>query len=324
MNVLISTLGKVPAHMSGGRYQKTTYTFSDKAEVSSQLFGTALFQWQQKTNFPVDRFVLLGTSTSMWDSLLELDEIEDQLNEADLLLYEEIGKAIRTEKGISSNLLNKLSMLLSEKMETDFSCVLIPFGKNTQEQTEILQVIANEVPSGSNVVFDFTHGLRHLPFFSLLSVFHLKMCNNSIVKNIYYGAFELKENNKTPVISMKYALDVMDWIEALSISETQGNYKRISEMEGVSPEFSKNLADLSFLRNTNQVGNMRKYAKQCITDLKEQPEKVLPKVGMLYQNKLLDMLSWSQENSFALRQLAVARQALEKSNYAVFSVFDFQ
>ena len=311
-NIFITNLGK-GLKPAGGRYRTAEYIFPDGQTAETQLLGFALFEWLEKIDINQEKMVILGTRTSMWDALLEYDKILEKLSAEDEKFYDSLGKEV--EKGISDESLKKLEGILQRTLGTECVCKVIPYGENSAEQQEILMKIAEEVPENSKVIFDFTHGLRHLPLFALLSVFHLKVCNNSTVSNIYYGAFELKDmhNGKAPVIDMEFALDLMKWIEALSVVENRGNFKPIAEIPGISSDLAENLSNLSFMRATNQVHEMKKYAHGALKELEKDGS--FPIEGELYKSHVISKLKEFDVPHFASRQLIASRQALEKDNY---------
>jgi len=65
LHLQLSFLGRVRG--TRGSYEETTYRFSGGHDVPASFFGVAL----RKVTKP-DRLVVLGTSGSMWQALLEL------------------------------------------------------------------------------------------------------------------------------------------------------------------------------------------------------------------------------------------------------------
>jgi len=309
--ILITNLGKAKKQ-DNNRYRETTYLFEDGREYKTQLFSSALLKWLGKD---IDKIVMLGTKTSMWDSLLEFDFEKDNVNNEDLSFAEELYNKVNNNngEGISKDDLSKLSKRLSELTGIEFICLEIPFGLNDQEQNEILKIISKEISEQSEIYFDFTHGLRHIPFFATLAIFYLKQVKNVKIKGIYYGALELtsSETKKTPVISMKNALKTIDWINAITIAEKTGNYLMISELVN-NESLKENLEKLTFFRNTNQIDKMKPIAKHIKQELNQG---TIPKEMELYKEKLVEDFAWLLKDHFALRQLDIAKQALENNNY---------
>ncbi len=308
-NILITNLGKA-RKVDNDRYKLLNYKFENNEIIKSNIFGFALLKWLEKHNKNLEKVIILGTTTSMWDALLEDEEME--LNESDYKLYEKIGNEV--DSGVSNESILKLSNYLTHFYKIKIIIKIIPLGKDYNEQQEILLAMSQEISNNSNIFFDFTHGLRHLPFFALLSIFHLKTFSMSNVEKIYYGAMELTKNNVTPVVSLSYALEVMDWINAITISENRGNFKALSELNGINEILKVNLNKLSFLISTNQVGEMKKYAENIKNELLNNIDS-LPIAGNLYKKQIIDKMLWTEKSSFALRQLEIASQALKNQSY---------
>jgi hypothetical protein len=65
-HTLVSFLGKVPKER-GGQYKTAHYHFEDGYQEPTSFFGLALQHYLKP-----DRLVILGTTGSMWDVLIEI------------------------------------------------------------------------------------------------------------------------------------------------------------------------------------------------------------------------------------------------------------
>ena len=307
--MLITYLGKAKAD-TNQRYRTAKYCFDDETTIETQLFGLALLKWLSKSK-PINTLVVLGTETSMWDSLFEGEAFIDNLNREQLDLYEKIGEKLSNNEGITEEDLVDLSKEISTLLSINVICKIIPFGKTVEEQQEILKIISEETEQEQNVYFDFTHGFRHLPFFGLLSIFFLKICRKATVEGIYYGALDMTQDGITPVVNMDSALKNIDWINALFIAENTGNYAKLASLIE-NPSLSNIFNELTFLRKTNQVGNMRKRAKEGISELQKEN---ISNEALLFKDVIVKQMEWHNKDNYALRQLEIAKQALKYNDF---------
>ncbi len=141
------------------------------------------------------KVILLGTSGSMWDVFLE-NAGDHGMEEKWLDLSEVVDS-----KNVSPEHLQPFEDYLSQSLNAEVHYVLIPFAKNPKEQIEILSVLAENL--NEDVVIDVTHGFRHLPMLSLVAARFLKTVKKIDVRQIYYGAFEMSGDNKTPVLELE-------------------------------------------------------------------------------------------------------------------------
>ncbi len=98
---------------------------------------------------------------------------------------------------VTQEQLEPFSHYLSEKLNTQVHCILIPFAKNEQEQIEILSVLSDHLSDNEQVVLDVTHGFRHLPMLSLVAARFLKKIKQVDVSQVYYGAFDMAAKKDT-------------------------------------------------------------------------------------------------------------------------------
>ena len=97
MTILITNLGKTKKQ-DGGRYRDAIYHFDDNFQFKSEMFGFALMKWLLYKDEELNKVVILGTATSMWDALLELEGVIENLTSSDEVFYDEFSKSIDTGK----------------------------------------------------------------------------------------------------------------------------------------------------------------------------------------------------------------------------------
>jgi len=195
-HTLITFLGGGSKDSGGGRYDEATYRFGDQT-YTKNFFGLALLEHLRTPadNKP-DKFVVLGTTGSMWDAFYEL------LDDASPLLQEEYDKYIKLRNIIEDNATQQQQQEVKtylEELKTQFSIHLgiscefkeIPYGESEKEQIAILERMAKGIKNGDSVSLDITHGLRHLPMLVVLSAMYLEVVKNVTINGIYYGAMEI-------------------------------------------------------------------------------------------------------------------------------------
>jgi len=233
---LVSFLGKTRDDKS---YPETTYQMP-----SGEVFKTRFLGMSLASQLKVDRLVLLGTNTSMWDNLiLEYLKEEGRLDDFD-------------GEGLDSKL-KLVEEVMQKSLGIPVRALRIPLGKTESEQLEILKVVSGEVKSFESLYFDITHGFRHVPMMSILAGYYLEVVQKVRVRGFYYGALDMKENDLCPVISLSGYSKLLEWIRALENFEGSGNFGVVAplyDQEGID---AKSLKDAAFFERSNQVKEAR-------------------------------------------------------------------
>ncbi|MEI6890577.1 MAG: TIGR02221 family CRISPR-associated protein [Pontiella sp.] len=306
MNVLIMTLGKGRKEDSN-RYQTACYQFSDGNKHVTSFFGLALFRWLQEQACRIDRVVILGTTGSSWDAILELcGEGGTEVDE----LYYQVASQVENV-AVTQELLGKIAELSSTIFpQTEVVCRLIPSATDCEGQYEILSTIANHVPEGAHLWMDLTHGFRHLPLLELMSGFNLEEAKGIELKGLFYGIFEQTKNGITPAIELPFARELSRWTRAIHAVD-HGQLGALIGLSGMEA-FDADLKKLLLYEQLNQLSNARKAAKNILSML----EKPLPShAGELFRKKLRTHFEWSHGQTYAIRQLQSAEKAISQRDY---------
>ncbi len=83
---------------------------------------------------------------------------------------------------------------------TEDQLVEVPSGKEEAELWELFDRIQENIPEGSELVLDITHGFRTQPIILLAVVEFLKSVRNVTVSHIVYGAFEARSPQRKPTV----------------------------------------------------------------------------------------------------------------------------
>ena len=140
MRTFVTFLGKGRENETTG-YRKATYEFPDNSTKTTAFFGLALTEYIKP-----DRTIILGTSSSQWGVLVENLAVEDEEQDARLALYDAEEKAAVNQEHLES-----VRNLMCRAVSCEVLPRLIPFGKNADEQYNILDVIAKSVPEGQSI-----------------------------------------------------------------------------------------------------------------------------------------------------------------------------
>lgn len=112
--------------------------------------------------------------------------------------------------------------------------VEIPVGRNEAEWWEIFRVMRAEMRTdGASVALDVTHGLRSLPLFGFAVLAFARTVDPSPTPaRIYYGAYEVREDGRTPIWDLTLFVDLVDWSRALLLFLRTGRAAEAAEEAG--------------------------------------------------------------------------------------------
>lgn len=139
--------------------------------------------------------------------------------------------------------------------------VSIPNGATEQECWDLFNAVAAAVPEGEEVIFDITHGLRHLPMLGFLVLSYLRVVKRVQIRRVLYGALELTPRDVpagqealTQVVDLTPLVTLLDWAQAAKRFEDTGDASMFQPLlvlnqaaayNGVArhlPSFSKDMA----------------------------------------------------------------------------------
>ena len=296
----MSFLGK-GQHNSG--YRDTDYIFDDGEVYAHQKYiGLAL---QKK--LAADKVILLGTSSSMWDVFLEAgsDALEEQ--------WFSLSDAVKTSS-VSEELLQPFEQYLQQQLNVQVRCILIPFARTTQEQIEILSVLANALSEHEDIILDVTHGFRHLPMLSLVAARFLKVLKFVHVQHIYYGALDMTSAEGTPVLKLDGLLNLLDWIDALGKFDKDGDYGEFTQLlvqEGLAQSNAEQLRQAAFFERTSNSSK----AKEKLSTLFTKLEPINTPIFNLFKPQLIKRLTWYKEKNRGLREQKLAQEYFRRHDY---------
>ncbi len=306
MTTLISFLGRAQADPETG-YRTTRYRFPDGSEKDTPFFGLALRQ-----HLGADRLVIIGTPGSMWDVLVEHLARHRPADYEDprLALQEAVER-----QAVDEELLHRLRPLMAEHIGVPVEPLLIGYGRDLDEQQQLLDRLAESVAGEGRVHFDITHGLRHLAMLAQVAAHLLEALSARLrVEAIWYGAFELKENGITPAIRLDGLLRLQQWIDAWRRFQDDGDYSVFADLlerEGLPVE---KVAALRRAAHFEAVLNLPEARRQLLNflPLLDQP---LPGAARLFGRRLRERLDWVRKDDLYQHQRRLAQMHLRKGDY---------
>lgn len=108
-----------------------------------------------------------------------------------------------------------IPVILQSLAEKPVKVVDIPDGKKEKELWDIFLILAGEVDPGDEILIDITHGFRSIPFIQFLSAAYLRDVKGATIKGVYYGAFEARVDDITPVFDLTPFVTILDWMAAV-------------------------------------------------------------------------------------------------------------
>ncbi len=311
MKTLVTFLGRGRDDKNTG-YRETTYEFPDGSQTTTAFFGPAL-----AVHIEADRIIILGTKSSQWGVLVENHATAGQQEEARIELME-----AETNGSINQKHLEDVTQLMCSAIGREIVPCLIPFGKNEQEQYEILDVIAEHVKTGK-VEFDVTHGFRHFSMVGFLSTFILSRVRDIEIENLWYGANDMRVDDIAPVLKLEGLDRVRQWVDALNRFDATGNYRVFGSLlkkDGVDPMFAKYLENAAFYERTLNLSAASEEIKNFLPVLQNQ----LPGASGLFQEKLAERLTWVDQCKLSEQQAKLARQYWSRRDYVRAALFGWE
>jgi len=266
---LISIIGKPAA----GYYNKAIY------QLNNQLFETDFFFLPLLEFYKPQKFFLLGTQDSIWQTARE---------------------AIK-------------------RVGREFEEIKIPFGINEQEIWQIFETIVRLPLRNTRLIIDITHGFRAIPFAVFLAALYFQSVREDVeIVDILYGNYEArdKETGIAPVVHLKSFLDMHQWIRAarrfvqygdgdLLIEKLRQSAPQMENIEEFLIEFQRfvNNVQLNFV---TQIPTQAHRVLTCLTrETKMQLQKI-PPYWLLHPLIIRRLKDLKKENLEWRRQWAIS------------------
>ena len=304
--VLISFIGRTPKNQDG--YRQTVYRFPNGEEHETAYFG-----WSLAEKRAPDRMVILGTSGSMWEFLVETQNIPEA-DDTIINLMEACEKQTVTQAQLDS-----VKPLLNEHCPFELELGLIPAGSEPVDLTSTLEVMSEHVNPDDQVILDIAHGLRHLPMLALVCAMMLRRLHGIEIQHIYYGQYN-PDTKLGTVHDLHSMLHLMDWVQALERFDHDGNYgvfAPLLEKEGIPEDRIRCLSEAAYYERLFNLGSAQAKLNTFMPVLNEP----LPGTGALFTEGLKDRLSWAKDKDRGRQQWHQAEFYLKQGDYPRAAIF---
>lgn len=308
MTTLISFLGK--GRYEKGGYRTANYRFDPCFAREDAFFGRVLAEYLKP-----QRLILVGTSSSMWDVFFERESSQHENS-----LYELID-AVDTNAVTDEQLVGHATRL-SEQLGCPVACVLIDYARDESGQAALLGKLANVLDDGEGITIDVTHSFRHLPMLALVAARYLARVKNVEVDEIYYGAYDMKDDSsgEVPVVRLKGMLRMLDWVDALSSYEKDGDYGVFAALlgnDGMALDKADKLRSAAFRERVNHIKGARQELTVSLNAISEHDGPL----GSLFKGELERRIAWARRPERSQQELALAASYLERRDYLRSAIF---
>jgi CRISPR-associated Csx2 family protein len=312
LTTLVSFLGRAQHDRQTG-YRTAKYRFDDGVVHETPFFGLAL-----REVLKPHHLVILGTSGSMWDVLIEQLATDGEDEELRLQLIE-----AAANNAVDESLLEAMTPLVERALAAPCRLRLIDYGRDAEGQARILDTIATAVEDG-RVSIDLTHGFRHLGAVGTLSAFFLERVRGLSIDGLYYGAFEMIENGITPVVRLDGLLNIERWLDSLSRFDQNGDYGLFAPLlraDGVAEDKVRCLVDAAFFERTFNLSDARRRIASFLPVL----DAPLSGTSALFQAALAKRLDWARKTGGLMtHQRNLAYFYLRQGDYVRAAILGFE
>ncbi len=195
MTTLISMIGKgkvvgADDKQQNKGYEKVTYIFKNGKTVSTSCSTNAILASEI---FPIDKVVMIGTTTSAWAELLD-NPSEEELD-AYVRLFDDCEQ--KRPFDVNGELARTLKALLKKRWNVQNVSFIATAAELTSETASDIyrQYVEKCLGTGRNVVLDVTHGLRWMPMFITSAIRYKEMVEHGLDSmRLLYAEIPLGDN----------------------------------------------------------------------------------------------------------------------------------
>ncbi len=266
-----------------------------------------------------DTLIFLGTSGSMWSSLIEYYARNNEYEDLRLQLFQhEELKNVPQEMldSVASILESSLSLQLGKPVRVFLKLISAAADQNTQ--IGILESISGymkETKTSQALHIDITHGFRHMRVTGFLSASLLERLSPDLtIQGIWYGAMDMTTDGLTPVINLNGLQQVQRWIKAMDQFEASGNYAVFADLlmeDNLPKENADQLRNAAFFESINNISAAAAQLRYFFKGLNA----INSGASMLFRDRLSQHLSWAKELNIYKMQKTLALLALHRKDY---------
>lgn len=308
MTTLISFLGRSGFDPIHG-YRKARYRFAPDFMREVPFFGMALGEYLRP-----ERLMLLGTSGSMWDVFFERETAGS--DESLLQLIEAVER-----NAVTTELLQAPAHELAARLGHPVDCLLIDYARDEAGQSAVLAQLAESLSPGEHIVLDVTHSFRHLPMLALVAARYLASVRGVVVDDILYGAYDMADAaGEVPVLHLGGMLRMLDWVDALSSYDKDGDYSVFAQplaLDGLPSDKAAQIEQAAFHERTSNVELARQKLAPALGAIHDH----IGPLGQLFAPALERRIGWARKSDRGQRELSLAGDYLARHDYLRATLF---
>ena len=322
--MLISFVGKARKAEGGigvRDYTKASYQMPDNSIVKTSFFGNALIKYFQENKHceNPEHWIIFGTETSSWDSLLDIFSNED--NDSLLAVFDKIANESGSKQKLQESLTQGLSPLLEEELGIKSVKLIVIDNLKTEEgHKDFQQILINEIPDNSNITLDVTHAYRHIPIITSFFLSALHWLKNTRIRGMYYGALDMTNESITPVINLQICADTANIASDLSTYKQTGNFLGLGNHCSGS---TKAINAVSFFEDVNNLREARKPTKKLKKSLADESKDFSPFLSASL-DQVASSFEWADENKLPERMIEKAKFFLKQNDYIKATILIFE
>lgn len=306
--------GRKADSSSPSGYLTTTYRFvtpqGNEFFESTSLFGTGLIRFLKQLGTQIDRWIVLGTSASLWSELNQVIPSPDSVLED----YAQIDELV-TKKAAEVHALQRWQGVLNAHSPSLELCLcLTGEALDPASQQQVVSAIFGNIIRGNEIVFDISNGFRHQPIIATFIVSLMRWTHDIRRVRFFSGVHDAREANITPVLELPICQQLLEATEAAAILDVTGNYEPVARCLDLDAETAW------FYESTNQLSTAKRLAHKLCHTTRESADVIERELAEL----LRDRLEWSANNQFADRVLKSAKTALSRGEYTRAAILTYE
>ncbi len=196
--------------------------------------------------------------------------------------------------------------------------VTIPMGASEQELWEIFKKMTHTVHNNRKIIFDITYAFRSIPIVTFLVIAYLSAIRNINEIELYYGAFEAKENDVAPVFNLTPFVNLIQWIVAANFFMKSGDSRELADLiqKRVKEIYQspKNSSENKPRHLRQYADNLRRLSLALFTSRPHDIARYASHVTSLNQELLREAHQWIPPLTLLLQPIQMSFQSLTQTD----------
>ena len=306
--------GRLAQPPSERRYVTATYRFPDGSKEEAAFFGAAFLRWLERKGEKPQRWLVMGTSQSMWDALYEAlpSEAQDRLMDENVNLWQRVFEAKERGEADQALIGQWESALRKFLPDLDLRLRVVGAADSEESQMRMWQELMDAVDEGDRIFLDITHGFRHQPALAAFMVVLLRWLKSIEGFELYYGALEMAQSQEgpCPVLHLSLCDLLARTAEAMAVFRTTGNFAPLAEILPLDNGTRKRVEEVAYADEINQQArSAAKEVLKALDNLRADP------VRSAVVDVLKEPLRWAEQEGLPQRMARRARFALEHGQF---------